>query len=111
MREDSQRCGTITWKGDKDQVHKYNTKTEFIMVIDYPTGREEAIVSAATWASHKVGDRICFLVRNNMPLDFWEFAYFVISIVEAIVFFVISVGMIIEGIRWLFGMGPTPEEY
>ena len=29
------RCGTVTFKGNRDQVHKYSSETKFVMVILY----------------------------------------------------------------------------
>ncbi len=55
------RCGTVTFKGNRDQVNKHSTNTEFIMVILYDDThmKEDETVRAATWSSYNVGDRIC----------------------------------------------------
>lgn len=62
----TRHCGKVTYKGNKDQVNKYRTETEFIMVIEYPEGKRDEIVSASTWSSHSVGDSICFSERAEI---------------------------------------------
>jgi len=65
-----QHCGKITYKGSYDQMHKYSSHHTFIFVVDIDgKGKQDYDVSASTWTSYEVGDRICFNpLRNKIEL-------------------------------------------
>lgn len=66
------RCGTIVFKGTSDQVYKYSSKTEFLLVVTFPEGREDVKVDLSTWSSSKVGDEGCFKVPFRDRADVFD---------------------------------------
>jgi hypothetical protein len=60
-------CGKVAYKGGYDQMHKYSSHYTFIFVVDVDgEGKRDFDVSASTWTSYNVGDRICFNPQNTM---------------------------------------------
>jgi hypothetical protein len=99
-------CGTITFKGNRDQVNKHSTSVEFILVVDYDNvGKKDVEVTASTWSSYNVGDRICFI--SHKPLASFGggivgFINVAIGMITAFVIVVIIVFACLDAIIWLF---------
>jgi len=98
------RCGTITFKGSYEQSHKYSSSIEFVLVVNYDgIGKRDVDVTASTWSSHSVGDRICFIERVRPPDNFYY--GFVVLMIGGITLFVGCLGLIflfVIGIGWIF---------
>lgn len=97
-------CGIVTFKSTYDQKHKNSSTVEFVMVVDYDNrGKEDVDVSAATWSSYNVGERICFII--DKPTDDTLFKT-ITTIIGLLGFAMLAVGILIfgifGGIAWIF---------
>ncbi len=97
------RCGTVTFKGNRDQVNKHSTETEFILVVLYDDTKrkEDERISAAIWSSYNIGDRICLSSSVIMANVIGSFNT-VVALIGCIVLFLSLVVGIIASIAWLF---------
>jgi hypothetical protein len=104
FQEEITRCGLITFKSSYDQKHKHSTSVEFVLVVKYDdTGRkEDEDVSASTWSSYSVGDRICFTTHKRVGTGFWSFINFLAGGIGFLVILFSGIILFILFIRWIF---------
>ena len=95
------KCGVVTFKGNKEQINKHSTSTEFVLVVKYSDEVVSKYVSPATWASHNVGDNVCFSERLADHYDGYAFAkYFTAGLVCFALAVLVLLG-ITMGITWI----------
>ncbi len=95
LYSDETKCGTVTFKGEEMTRGKYS-HLEHILVVEYPTGKEDVRVSLSTWSSTKVGDNICFAVDFRDKVSLWVG---MAGIITLVFLFVLS---LIAALDWLF---------
>lgn len=98
------RCGTVTFKSSYDQKHKHSTSIEFVLVVKYDdTGRkEDEDVSASTWSSYDVGDRICFTSTKRIESGFIPMVHGIIGMVGFVICCLAILALCIFSVKWIF---------
>ena len=99
-------CGVITFKGNRDQVNKHSTNVEFILVVNYDdVGKKDVEVTASTWSSHNVGDRICFISTKPLASFGGGVIGFInagVGMITAVIVFMVIVFLCLDVIVWMF---------
>ena len=102
------RCGIVKFKGTENQVHKYSTSTQFVVVIEYSdTGRDETeTVTAATWYKCIIGNTICLTYQDKGPA-IYGISGIVLMVITGFLLFVLVVDLLcwltIDNWQSLFG--------
>lgn len=107
------RCGVVTYKGNKDQVNKHSSDIQFIMVVEYDDThrKEDETVTASTWSSYNVGERICF-INDIRPTDKMSVMDGLLGLIGMIVFWVGLGILIVMFIVWFYsGKNPFKNDF
>lgn len=107
------RCGKIIAVQSPDAIrNSKHSSTVYVsneIAVDFEDGkREDMEVSFKTFASHDIGDRICFdknlsYVRPEFYHAVWDFFTMgvgVVNIIIAILVFIFSIGWVFTGKSW-----------
>lgn len=102
------RCGIVKFKGTENQVHKYSTSTQFVVVIEYSdTGRDETeTVTAATWYKCIIGNTVC-LTHKSKKAAIYEVVGIVFMVIAGFLLFALVVDLlcwlVVDNWQSLFG--------
>lgn len=90
------RSGLITWKGSTEEANKHSSRINFIFVVDFDKiGKEDAYVSASTYSSYSVGDRISLPKYRSIGLNI------IPAVITILIFGVFLICIAAETIYWI----------
>lgn len=92
-------CGTVKYKGDRMEVHKYRSDQIRVIAVQFNHGIEDVDVTFSTWSAHNTGDRICFTRHSKASKSSLNILFITgLAIASIIVYYIVS------GIFWLFNV-------
>ena len=53
-------CGKVLNKTGENSVSKYHIYTDYLLVVEYPSGVETVNVTFGTWSTSDIGETVCF---------------------------------------------------